>query len=98
MSGINPQFFPASTWERATASSVSTFETLNHRISKNIQANPCGFTGDSKKGPLNKCAKFEHGIRQQMRLFENSQFFKFSSKCRFLKFKTQFLQGMMGKI
>ena len=36
----------------------STFQTLDYRISKNVQANSCGFIPDNKKRPLNKCAKF----------------------------------------
>ena len=37
----------------------STFKTLDYRISKNVQANPCGFIPDNKKGPLNNRAKFQ---------------------------------------
>ena len=36
----------------------STFQIFDYRISKNIQANPCVFKCDNKKGPPNKRAKF----------------------------------------
>ena len=39
-------------------SSFTTFQTLDYRISKNSQANPCGSFRDNKQGPLNKYAKF----------------------------------------
>ena len=56
--GINPQVFPASTWERGHFFVFCTFQTLDYRISKTIQGNPCGFIHDNKNGPQNKCAKF----------------------------------------
>ena len=43
--------FPASTWEQGHFL-FSTFQTFNYSISKNIQANPCGFIRDNKKGSL----------------------------------------------
>ena len=80
----------------------STFQTLDYRISKNIQANPCGFILDNKKGPLSKVPSFIelHGTNWawQRHWFENSQFFSVFFKCRFLKFKGHFLQAIMGKI
>ena len=57
MPGINRQVFPASTWKRGHFSCVSTFETLDYRISKNFEANPCEFIGNNKKGALNKYDK-----------------------------------------
>ena len=56
--GINPQVFSASTWERCYFFVFSTFQTLDYRIFKNIQANLCGFILDNKQGPLNKYANF----------------------------------------
>ena len=56
--GINSQVFSASTPEQGHFFVFSTFQNLDYRISKNVQANPCGFIRDNKKGLLNKCAKF----------------------------------------
>ena len=47
--GINPKHFPVSTWERDHFFVFSTFQTLDYKISKNIQANPCEFVRESKK-------------------------------------------------
>ena len=38
------------------------------------------------------------GTKRQRQCFENGQFFQFSSKRHFLKFKAHFLQGIMGDI
>ena len=38
----------------------STFQTLDYRISKNVQANRCGFIRDNKKGPVNKCVSLKY--------------------------------------
>ena len=35
-----------------------TFEILDSSISKDIQANPCGFIPDNKKGSVNKFVRF----------------------------------------
>ena len=56
--GINPQVFPALTWERGHFFLFSTFQTLDYSITKTVQSNPCGFIRHSKKGPINKFAKF----------------------------------------
>ena len=43
---------------KANFSCFSTFQALDYKISKTIQAEPCGFIRDEKKGLLNKFAKF----------------------------------------
>ena len=46
---INAHGFAGSTWDRGHFLCFSTFQTLDYRISKNIQANPCGFIRNNKK-------------------------------------------------
>ena len=55
---INPHVFLPRHGNETTFSCFSTLQNLDYRISKNIQANPCGFIRDNKQGPLNKYAKF----------------------------------------
>ena len=50
--GINLQVVLASTWEQGL---FFVFSHLDYSNSKNIQANPCGFIRDNKKGPLQIC-------------------------------------------
>ena len=55
----NLQFFPASTWEKATYQCFFfIFEILASSISKDIQVNPCGFIPDNEKGSVNKYVRF----------------------------------------
>ena len=56
--GINTQVFLSRHGNEASFSYFSTFQSLDYRISENIEANPCGFNCDNKKGPLNKYTKF----------------------------------------
>ena len=49
--GMDLQVFPAPTWERGQFFVIFYFQTLDYRISENIQVNPWGFIRDNNKGP-----------------------------------------------
>ena len=66
IAGVNPQVFPASTWEQGHCFLFFNFQILDYRIFKYIKANPCGFILDNNKGPPNKCAKFHWNTWNQM--------------------------------
>ena len=74
--GINSQVFPATTWERGHFLCFSNFQNLDYRISKNVQANPCGFIRDNKKGLLTDVPNFLKYMEPNGRGndYENSQF------------------------
>ena len=78
-----------------------TFQTLDYRLSKKVQANPCGFIRNNKKGALKRRCQVSlkymepEGRGNDLKVVS---FLQFSSECRFLKFKENFLQGIMGKI
>ena len=62
----------------------STFQTLDYRIFKNIQANLCRFIRDNKQGPLNKCANLSlkyiepNGKSNDLKMASFLVFFKMS--------------------
>ena len=66
--GINPQGFPASTWEKDHSFVFSIFENLDYSISKTIQANPCEFIPGNKNqvipGNLQKYASTNRNALQ----------------------------------
>ena len=55
---INPQVSLHRHGNEVTFSCFSTFQTLDYRIFKNIQANLCGFIRDNKQEPRNNCVNF----------------------------------------
>ena len=55
--GINPQVLLPRHGNEAIFR-ISTFQSLDYRMSKSILANPCGFICNKKKGPLNKYENF----------------------------------------
>ena len=65
--GINLQVYLPRHGNEATFSCFSTFQTMDYRISKNVEANLCGFIRDNKKGPLANAPSFIeiHGTKLQ---------------------------------
>ena len=54
----------------------STFQILDYRISKNFQANPCGFIPENKKGPLKYVEPHRRG--NYLKIASSLTFFKMS--------------------
>ena len=99
--GINPQIFlPRHGNEATFFVFFSNFQTLDYRISKNVQANPCGFIRDNKEGPLNNCKVSLKYVKPNDRGndLKIASFFSFLQNVAFSKFEAHFVQGIMGKI
>ena len=76
----------------------STYQNLDYRISKNMQAKLCGFIRDNKKGPLKKCTKFHWDTWNQMAeaMIWKLPVFKFFFKMSLFEIQSVFLARHHG--
>ena len=72
VSGINPQGFHASVWERGYFLCFLTFETSKCSISQNVSAKPCGFIRGIHVLLLNIPGKFHYLSRKYLNVTNSS--------------------------